>query len=1137
MTDLNKRIADLNDESLKPDAIGRMHLLQASAGTGKTYSIQSIYLRLILIEGMTVQQILTVTFTKDATKELRDRLQGVLREALDYLNGHKHITDPDDRTKMIVDTAAQHAGETKTRERLRLALLDFDMAAVYTIHGFCQRVLKRFAFETKQGFDIEPASKADDEIEQLCEDWWRNNVYTMDRDVAGLLAAGGTFSLKAVTELAKKLISKPDAVLDDNTARPSGIETLGERVPDGRLAAHQAALKIKQNYQSSRASARSASFNDYLINLREALKGSDKLVDVLREEFHAALIDEFQDTDPIQWGIFEKLFKGASIPCFLVGDPKQAIYRFRNGDIETYVNATRSIESKYELNTNHRSEERLIDAVNQIFMDTPGNPTFGESIAYRVPLAAAGKKPEKSLLLNGKRDEHPLQILLITKSNKPQHSDSAFKLTAQEIAKILSDKTQTIGGCVVEAKDIAVLVNKHKEAEAIARALKDLNIPSVRQGTGDVWQTDEGRNLRVMLEAILDARNLNHVRTALHSSWGGMSSEQIQLLNEGGSLCLPYCKNSEPYAMEHFVETFVDLRDIWQRRGYPAMFRKFMSCFELKQRLLKQDDKQGQRRLANITHLSELVERKIIEDRKTPEGILAWVRRQFSSETADDGDDSALRLENDDNAVRIMTIFTSKGLQFPIVFAPTLFMMNVSQRGVTYEYHDADGNLRIVRKTDNSKENAVHKAKERREIESEQIRQIYVALTRAIHRTVVIAFNSGAKDGRPRKGEIQKYKWYGPLGNVLRLPLKADDKAIAVDLDRIHERFENVQGVDCAIEVRVAGEEESFPGLADRITNKIMDTPPALPEVDTSMGHGSFSSITPHEKRRDDEPVTGASAEDAAKNRDSETLQTAGTDPVIKPEGIFTFPSGARTGTCWHAIFEDLDFKADDAAINTMVETKLRIHGFLKNEKQREERITVTAKMVANVLRTPLAHHEAGKFSFSDISACDRKNEWEFSFAALPGRRTQDLKAAIGGFEDYRDFTDALGEWNDEIPGGFLTGFLDLLFRRDSRYYIADWKSNRRSGQKKDFYQAGLKDEISLHRYWLQYLIYTVAVHQYLSKAMPGYKYEDHFGGIYYVFLRGVDGSVEDGYTNGIYYDLPPLQLIENMSEVIGDFS
>ena len=1364
MCDLTQRIANHQNGSFSQAAIKRMHLLAASAGTGKTYSIQTLYLRLVLVEGLTVQQILVVTFTKDATKELRDRLQRVLREALDYLNGTAKIADPNDRTRMMVDVARANPGDSQVRQRLQLALLDFDMAAIYTIHGFCQRVLNRFAFETRQAFDVEPAGDTSDEIKQLCKDWWRRNVYPMGEKVAGFLSNSGRFSLAAITELARKLISKPDAKLLPPVERMNAIEqkmarmlrdfaeshpvkaaetnpypnalpevreavkaiqeylktlrdsiasqawdaalnaldaatTYAKTIPidcqaalfkeckafrdmlpthgvnatqfvfdnkgwltnkqyAGLTAAHtqaikaavcalnltsleeqykpcavaqlyalgprkgqprdeyhatklltrhfclnepcaakdlydaintiskekgagiadvaevniaainpafsqlkdslfaecshavsRAALAVKEQYRASRPAATTASFDDYLVNLRDALDTEpagqkDGLVTVLRNEFKAALIDEFQDTDPIQWGIFERLFKDAPLPCFLVGDPKQAIYRFRNGDIETYLQATKG-KATYPLDKNYRSEKRLIDAVNQVFMDGCGHKTFGEDIDYEEPLDAKGKDKDKSLLVDKNTDEKPFKILLIENSsakgrlpgkNSPS-AKYAYEITALEIARILKDDKLTIGGRRVSRKDIAVLVSKHDEGEYIARELARLNIPAVRQGTGDVWQTDEGFNLWVVLEAVLDFGNLSNVRRALLSNWFGLTPEQIQALNNNQSINRSVGRRTGGSRLEDWVAEFEGLLETWIKRGFPAMFRRLSGTLGLKRRLLGLEDKQGQRRLANINHLCELVEQAIVDGRKTPEGTLSWLRRQFDKATSDGGDEVTLRLETDDDAVRIMTIFTSKGLEFPIVFAPTLFMMKPRQDRGLYEFHEGAA-LRIARAIKDDPASKTAKDSERNEMEQEEVRQIYVAFTRAVHRTVVLALNDGVNDGKAKKNEAQKYKMPGILGQVLRLPMKKEGDNIAVDMDAVEDRFSNIPNVECAVEVAVADLQQKAAFEPDKPT---VDREPAKdkPKPDTSKGHGSFTSLAPRDSRKADGAGTEAEAEAGSKNRDGETASLSMAQVEVKPEGIFAFPSGARTGTCWHEIFEDLAFNATGDVIKKMVEDKLRIHGFLKNEDKRQERIDVTSEMVDLVLHTSLPSlNEGAPFTLATVADKDRKTEWEFSFTALPEKRTRELRDVVFAYEPYNKFLNEQSDWDKAIPGGYLTGFVDLLFRKDGRFYIADWKSNRRNGTQGDFSQDGLKDEVARHIYWLQYLIYTVAVHQFLSKSLTSYKYEKHFGGIYYVFLRGVDGKQDaQGHANGIYMDRPELDLVEKLSGILGDFS
>ena len=710
-------------------------------------------------------------------------------------------------------------------------------------------------------------------------------------------------------------------------------------------------------------------------------------------------------------------------------------------------------------------------------MDVGGRRTFGAGIEYTTPLEAAGKDRGKSLLINGKPDDQPFKIVLV--ENGPDNNGlpgqdsaparAAYAATAKGIVSLLLDQSLTISGKPIKPGDVAVLVNTHRQGEYIARELRQRGIPAVRQGTGDVWESADGRILWMILESVLDARNLSYVRYALMSDWVGLTPGQIQILNQGGAVPAGAGEPNRDYGMEDWVVLLEGLRETWRDRGFPAMFRELSGKLGLKKRLLGLDTCEGQRRLTNINHLAELVEHTITDGRKTPEGALAWIRQQFDRGTKEGGDEVKLRLETDDDAVRIMTIFTSKGLEFPIVFAPTLFMMNPKPYGGLHEFHEGV-NLRIAIAKKGDPASKAAQETEKDEITREHVRQIYVALTRAVHRMVVMALDDGAKDGRPKKNEVQKFKMRGILGEVLRLPMKTEvrdgiERAV-VDEETVRNRFGHIAGVATAIDVTrydAEGEDRRIePGKRPELKG-----PAERPKPDTSRGHGSFSSLAPSGKKDEVKPVAPAETDD--RNRDRETAGQPADLVEQKPVGIFAFPSGARTGTCWHEIFEDLSFDAADAKVREMVETKLRIHGFLKNKEKGEERINVTARMVGNVLRTSLPGLDGEMpFALARVPDRDRKTEWAFSFSALAGKRTEELRKLVSGYKPYKGFTDAIGDWDKAIPGGYLTGFVDLLFRHNGRYYIVDWKSNRRNGKQADFCQQGLTEEMTLHGYLLQ---------------------------------------------------------------------
>lgn len=1074
-----------------------MNLVAASAGTGKTFSIQTLYLRLVLLHKIPVQQILVVTFTKAATQELRTRLQQVLRATLDTLDGK--LEKPEDRITQLLACAED---SEKARSRIQQALLDFDLAAIFTIHGFCQRMLARFAFETGQYFNAETTEDAREEIQRACHDWWRKNIYPLDALRAEKILLSPNVTPHRLIPLTIKRIQKHDAQLYPPPICFADIDwdadltdpTYSLQIVNG------IADEIAKTYREQRPHGLASSFDDFLLNLRAALYDATRgpqLCALLRREFRAAMIDEFQDTDPIQWGIFQTLFADQDIPCFLVGDPKQAIYRFRNGDIQTYLEATRKINASYDLIRNYRSEQRIIDAVNQLFMDRQGATFQHEQIAYATPLEAAGKPREKSLLINGEIDPCPFKIWAIphrgTQWRLPGAESEtlqfAYALCARGIANLLSDTTTTLAGAPVRPKHIAVLVMTHDEAHAIAAQLKALHIPVVQQGTGNVWSTPEAQQLALFLEAILNPQALSTVRRALLSPWIGLTEAHIDALNRGQRCTVELNGSQRAWALQDWVVFFEEQLALWRTHGFPALFQSLLHALTLPARIAATTD--GLRSHTNLTQCGELLHQAILAESRSPDMALHWVKEQIAD--PENRDDAKLRQDSDDDAVSVMTVYTSKGLEFPIVFAPTLLRMPATaQNNTCFEYHDAH---QLILSTD-----AKGKTPESLEVSQEALRKIYVALTRAVHRTVLFALEL-----RPGKEPLN------PLGQLL---------GTFTDATAFAERF----GPDPAIEVSTFSELPSPVPYTPAPPPKL-DPPPACPVIDRSQGHSSFSALSPHLNETRIEPN---SADHDEGTRAQEILS------ALDPDSIFTFPAGASTGKCWHAIFEAIDFDASSEAIHAHVETQLELYGFLKSKSERTARIAVTQRMVLRVLTTPLTNFVGTEtHCLTEIPACDKLVEWEFNFSTpRNSRTTQAIRNLLLNEPAYRPFVESLDTWNHALPNGYLTGFIDLLYRYKGRYYIIDWKSNRLKETLESFSHEGLREEMALHGYWLQYLIYTVAVHNYLAARLPDYDYDTHFGGVHYLFLRGFDHA-----TRGLFSDRPPKALIDALSHLLGAFA
>lgn len=1216
----------LSDKIYDPQFdLSKRYLIAASAGTGKTYSIQSLYLRLILEKGLTVQQILVVTFTEAATKELRERLRGVLQHAADDLESPQKATD--ERIKNLLELSSSD----EARKRLRLALLDFDLAAIYTIHSFCQRALKRFAFETGQSFDQELKGSDSSVIQALCEDWIRQHLYGAKRELVRFLSEGG-LTRSGLINLTRKRIAKPDAklfpegtvhidkveqsvqqimgktqrnrdtflALTDEmtgqwqakskdpiafrealvkcneetlvskwfaaassalTALKAGQNSGGVRDFNSKTLAKtyqaltafddavaickdfeklqaivwqvivSAAEEVCKTYELEKATRKTLSYDDLLLNLRDALsdeaRGSS-LKQALREEYKAALVDEFQDTDPVQYGIFEMLFDAqGETPCFFVGDPKQAIYGFRGGDIYTYLRATSDLtgEQSLVLNVNFRAEARLIDAVNQIFADSEKRLTFCDpAMAYPGDLLAKGKEDSKSLTVGGEPDKTPFKLWYYEnedlKGGKPPGQDSPFATcvyaqTALEIQRLLEDKQTLIAGKRVQPSDIAILVLTHQEAGMIARELAKRNIPVVRSQTQKVFDTPEAQDFAIILAALADPRDGNCLRAALATRVIGFPLDALALLNREGKVARPAgwparaveTREAEPVSsadapdfitMSDLITLFDEANDLWRKKSFITAFNHLAGQMNLRARLAALPE--GERTLTNVMQLAEIIHGAVSADHLSLEATLAWYTRQLSADDREEKDENEMRLETDQAAVKIMTVFKSKGLEFPIVFVPTLWRKNAEPRpsDTMITYHEND---LLCLDLDKKRE----KGKALEEQRDENIRIAYVALTRASHRTYLAWANF--------EPDPDTYA----LAWILRT-VTADGRFgenSAVDLI--------TRPVTDSLEVR-----KWFPNT---LSGSELSAQPK-PAVDKKHGHGSFSSLI--------QAGSHANVSIAGYDFDAEDvpLETV-VEPQNRAETIFSFPSGAKTGECWHEIFEELPFSAAHETLTDLVTAKLEGFGLIGrcSDEVRKVRIALTCNMVKATLNTPLKPQRKEPFCLREIAETDKLVEMEFNFtAALGGNRTTQITEVLQKhWKDDPDkalFLKRLEGWDRELPGGFMTGFMDLVFRHEQQYYIADWKSNRRNGNKEDFQQEGLIEEMAVHAYFLQYLVYTVALHQFLKGRLQGYSYDTHFGGVFYLFLRGMG---RDG-DHGIFYDRPSLALIEDLSKVLGAF-
>lgn len=1142
-------------QQLNPLTIGLsgVNLIEANAGTGKTYSIASLYLRLIATTDMRVDQVLVVSFTEAATAELQERIRARLIELQDQLQSEQL---PEAASAFIEEVGGD--SDTVLR-RVRNAIRMFDQAAIHTIHGFCQQLLADMAFEAGIGFEVQLVTEDWVLRREITERFWREatasatptwldyldmsrfrpreltrtfatyftrpevellvpdavdpqQVAALERqfcqalaqfrrlwpaahaEVAALLQQGKVKYRDASIRCADQLLTEHVQPLRLITGKnQAGFRRLFSKKAPRQNAAMQCAevlshagQQLEQAYSKRLAhllhelvefgrdqllvckrARRVRHYDDLLNDVYRSLQGphAQLLLDAVGAQFSAALIDEFQDTDPIQFRIFDRLFAGQGLPVFYVGDPKQAIYSFRNADVYAYLEAREHAGEVFRLTTNRRSVPAIVDGVNRMFSRAP-NPFLVNGIDYTpstacLPasnLTAAPLSPVEWWTIAPGPDDKPLSV--------GEARQRAAESVATAIVTMLNPPAGS--GPVIDASRIAVLVRTHEEGNHVREALARRGVACVQRGNQKVYRTPEARELGLVLAAIINSSSQPTVRAALSTYMLGWAASQLLQLNE------------DEERWQRVLEQMAGLRDTWMRQGFGRMHRLLMDWFDIEQRLLSLPD--GPRRLTNHLHLAEILQAEAARRGNTPDELLAWLR--LLGETYDGNDEtSLLRLESDENLVQIQTIHNAKGLQYAAVFAPFLWSGNVTRAG--YPVFHKGNQVKLDLGTDQLKE---HQRSQQRETRAEQIRLSYVALTRA--------------------EQVSVAAW-GAVSKVA-------DSAIAWLLhsrakDTIDTLTERVKSLDYGQLIAPLHD------LGATVTELPKASPVTLtaPRTERELRARRLGRPLPPAKR-----VSSFSAlvqDPVEQPRDYDAYQPIAAEPG-PAVGIAAFPRGARAGRCIHALFENIDFDADPDSIHSVAETVLARHGYPASHAA-----TLTT-MARDVVSTPLSG-----FCLEQVSRRNRVDEMEFYFPTDGLDAAAFCTALEGNINDVSGMAARMLKF--DVADGFLHGFIDLVVEHGQRFYIIDYKSNWLGNDVSAYHQQALVTEIARHHYYLQYLIYTVAVHRYLRKRLPGYDYDLHFGGVAYLFVRGMQ---RDGGATGVFRDRPDYELVAKLERVLG---
>ncbi|WP_298441172.1 UvrD-helicase domain-containing protein [Gordonia sp. (in: high G+C Gram-positive bacteria)] len=1095
----------------------RTVVLEASAGTGKTYAIVSLALR-YLAAGVPVERLLMATFSNAASNELRDRTRSRIAEAVAALE-QPGVPGGD------VVSAALRVGSPAAvalrRDRLAVALSDFDVATVATTHTFCNRMLAALGFLGERAQEYPIVENVDDLVAELARDLYLS-------EFAG--GTGGAPSPEAVEAVAVAAVAQTRVPLvpdEDEADEAARVRVELARAARDRIAERKrlARLRTYDDLQNTLC----AIVSDPGIGPAACAR--------IREQFSVVLIDEFQDTDPEQWEIVRTCFAG-HLPLVLVGDPKQSIYAFRGAEVLSYLNAVTEAGEVRRLATNWRSDQPLVDALGTLF----AGAAFGDRRIAAQPVAA---RQETSRLHAAQPSAGPvpaLRMRVFLERDFPdcEGAPSVGVLRKRVIADVADDVAATLssgllidddaapsGRRPVEPGDIAILVRTNVTVEPLQEALAGRGVSSVVRSGTSIFKTAAARHWWYVLGAVEQPSRSTRVRLAALTPLVGLTADR---LDAGGD-----------ELTGRLAAIFAELGRIFAESGFAAMAASLFERFGTEERLLA--GRGGERLLTDLRQLSDLGNGRASSGSSGLASLVAWLGEQIDdSSRLRHGGAQTRRLDRDTRAVQIMTVHASKGLEFPIVYLPFGWDGAANPSPETFTFHDGGVRMLDVGGRD-APGRGRREALALTEEAGEDLRLLYVALTRARSQAVV---------------------WWGPSfpterGPLHRLLFTAPDRARAVAAglgpQAVPERVELPSDMETVMTLRSVAESSAAPIAVE---TAVRDAPVSwrrpgdggpAPElgvatftrrIDQEWRRTSYSAIVhdAHARVLGAEPAAApAAAEDGF--LDDEPEETDAAELVVAAESssdgmpslMNGLPFGAGFGTLVHEVLEHVDTSAPDLAAHVRLRTA-------EGAAHRGVDIDVDqlAAALLGVLTTPL-----GFGDLAGVPPADRLAELDFEIPLAPPGFGLD---AVGDLlaehlpcgDPLADYADLVREVSDQRFRGFLTGSIDSVLRiAGERFVIVDYKTNRlRPGELtvEDFGTAAMAAEMMAAHYPLQALLYSVALHRYLRWRLPGYRPERHLGPVQYHFVRGMAGP-DTPPGCGVFEWHPPAALVVALSDLL----
>lgn len=1133
---------------------GRL-VIEASAGTGKTYSLSALVVRHVAELDRSTSSLLVVTFTKAAAAELRDRSRRALVDALEVLDAGV----APDGSWMEVLVRCDAVERAHRRRRVAQAIASFDDATISTIHGFCQQALRQLGVRSAAALNSSLGG-GNELVAEVCR----------DLVVASLLDKASLFNWKSDTtpgSVLSELVGAVDAVLSNSGSLV--VPAVGD-APELEAwieLVQRAALEVGRR----RRLRNELGFDDLLTGLRDAIVDpveGPAVVSALNERYHLVLVDEFQDTDPVQWEIFDRGFHGDMV---LVGDPKQAIYRFRGADVHTYLAATKG-QSTVHLATNYRSDRDTVAATNSLLEGV----SLGDERIMAMPVEAAPDAPDRAL-----RPGAPLIIRRV-----PRNPGDPGVLSAGDARQLIVDD---LVGVVIDLLDrhrlerggqslpvtpgsIAVLVPTHSTAELVVRALTDAGVPAVRTRTGSVLDSPAAAEWIRLLAAIERPSATATVRAAALGVFFGRMPHEVDPAAEGSDEVVSDLQR-------RCAQWAADLTEL----PFLAWYDRVRAESGAVTTLLGRSG--GERDLTDLDHIAELLAAELHGSGTSASTIRRSLDRlRSTSGEADERDPQMRRIDSDADAVQVTTMHASKGLEYPIVLMPFSWQPPWSEGPLVY--NDSDRGARVIDIASKWNWTAGLETKEVRkhrtdiELLGDQLRLLYVGLTRAQHRTVVWWAPATRVDrwalstllldrdehGDPlggRPGFVEAKAQGGGVKLKLITPRVAiDDEYAETVLQTLATRsgglIEATVCPDVVTDERWSGPVEVEPlaelGVADTGGRVV---------VDPSWRRWSFSSVTRTREHRfvspdDLAPVVGGADEPQVEVDRADTSVDSGPSPdgVDSVDGVGrseTVPladvlGGRAFGNLVHAVLETIDPTSDtlegDLAAGVVAQ--------LERDRLPVDPAQLVEGLMA-MLRSPLGPLFDGR-CLADIAPADRLAELSFDLP-LVGTRGRVPTRLIGEVlldtlerdDPQRPYAEQLaaGRFPVEVAG-YLQGSIDAVLRihdasGSPRFVVVDYKTNRLHergiARPLDAYHPDrLPEAMAHHDYPLQALLYSVALHRYLRWRLGGYDPAVHLGGVAYLFVRGMIGSATPlvgDHPYGVFAWSPPPATIEALDRLL----